>query len=543
MHANKIAAGLLVVFFILTIAAASQKSGTVDELIFAAAGYSYVKMLDFRLSRELPPLMKLLPGIFMLPFNPELPGDESFWQQRKHIEYGLSFWFKENVGRHDFLLFVARLPSALAGVLLGWIIYLWASSLYGKSAGLFSLALYVFEPNVLAHAGLATTDVGAAAFITLSLYLFWQWKNILIIGIAVGLAIGAKTTGLYLIPILAFLLLIRLRTTPSPKPPAPNYFTGMMLIFLTAAFIVASLYAFHDVDKYIDGVKLMLDQSRQGRPSFLFGQYGQGWWYYFPVAFAIKMPIPTIIVFALAILLFLRKCRNEELYLVLPAALLFTAFMLNKINIGFRHVLPVLPFLYILSGRLWQQKIILQKKNIMPAVCCLLVAWLVVETALIYPHFLAYFNEFVGPRNGYKYLSDSNIDWGQDLKGLKKWMDTNNVKEVTLGYWGYDSTGLRNISVSRSLECYETPGIIAISVNKLNGFDPGDYSCTEWLRKYEPIDSVGYSILIYNITGSATKEQGLLDYCLRGCKKRCEAQQKKFNDGRLIEGKCVCGCG
>ena len=552
MHENKIAAALLVLFFILTVAAASTKSGTVDELIFSAAGYSYVKTLDFRLSRELPPLMKTLSGLFMLPFNPKLPEDGSSWQQRKHIEYGLSFWFKENIGRHDFLLFFARLPSALAGVLLGWVIYMWASALYDKRAGLFSLAMYSLEPNFLAHAGFATTDVGASAFITLSLYLCWrwhkqnlfnsEWKNVLAIGVAIGLANGAKTTGLYLFPIFGLLFSLQLFSNSKLKTPNKLFALGVMIV--VAAVVVASLYAFQDFDKYIDGVKLMIDQSKLGRPSFLFEEYGMGWWYYFPVAFAIKMPIPTLIIFALTLTLLIKNRKHDEFYLIIPAAVLFAGFMLNKINIGFRHVLPVLPFLFILSGKVADFKITVCKRNISRMLCVALVVWLAVETLFIYPHFLAYFNEFVGgPKNGYNYLSDSNIDWGQDLKGLTKWMAAHDVENLTLGYWGYDSTALRNISVSRSLECFETSGLLAVSVNKLNGFDQGDYLCTEWLRKYKPIDSIGYSILIYNITSTATKEQGMLDYCVRGCKKRCEAQQKKFNDGRLIEGKCVCGCG
>jgi len=145
----------------------------------------------------------------------------------------------------------------------------------------------------------------------------------------------------------------------------------------------------------------------------------------------------------------------------------------------------------------------------------LLIIWYVLSSILIFPYYLTYFNEFIGgPNNGYKYMVDSNLDWGQDLKGLKVYMTKNNIENIKLSYFGAGSVEYYNISYTYLLShsdflkppkgyietCGYTEGLLAVSATNLQGLYLENRSCYDWLKEYEPIDKIGYSIFIYNIS-------------------------------------------
>ena len=157
---------------------------------------------------------------------------------------------------------------------------------------------------------------------------------------------------------------------------------------------------------------------------------------YFITGFLIKTPIPTIILLAASIHLWKdRAGRSGALYLIVPAVLIFTAMSLQKVNIGLRHVLPAYPFIFVLIGYAPSIKTLSARAARYVFYAC--IAWYVYANAGIFPHYLAYFNEFTGgPANGYKYLVDSNLDWGQDLKGLKRYMDEKKIDRINLAYFG-----------------------------------------------------------------------------------------------------------
>src|SRR5262249_4468416 len=152
-----------------------------------------------------------------------------------------------------------------------------------------------------------------------------------------------------------------------------------------------------------------------------------GFWLYFPVAFLVKTPIPTLILLiaTFALWIFRRRKRLNETFLLVPVVVYFCLAVWAGINIGLRHLLPIYPFIFVLLGstvaELWNRKNRLARSGLL-----LLSAWYLWSAISIYPNYLAYFNEFAGgPDNGHKILLDSNLDWGQDLKGLKRWMDQN----------------------------------------------------------------------------------------------------------------------
>ncbi len=173
--------------------------------------------------------------------------------------------------------------------------------------------------------------------------------------------------------------------------------------------------------------------------------------------------------------------------------------MANKISIGIRYILPLYPFLIVYASKLLS----LKKGRILNALIILLCIWYLVGTASICPHYLAYFNELVGgPDNGYKYLADSNLDWGQDLKGLKGYTVERKIKGIKLSYFGtaepdYYSLDYRPVSESEAHKC--SPGIYVVSVNNLLNIFSRDKDRFSWLKKYKPKDKIGYSIFVYEI--------------------------------------------
>ena len=180
----------------------------------------------------------------------------------------------------------------------------------------------------------------------------------------------------------------------------------------------------------------------------------------------------------------------------------------SNLNIGVRHLLPVFPFTFILVGG-FVSKIPFTKS--FKIVFFSLLAFQVFSVLSVYPHFLAYFNETVGAKNGHKYVVDSNLDWGQDLKRLKKWIDKNEIDFIYIDYFGGGNLDyyLGEGKYSRwkkedSRNDLPEKSYLAVSVNQLQGgrgvpvkgFSQ-DTNYYMWLNEYEPVEKIGYSIFIY----------------------------------------------
>jgi hypothetical protein len=257
-------------------------------------------------------------------------------------------------------------------------------------------------------------------------------------------------------------------------------------------------------------------KSFASRPSFLLGARSDtGWWYYFPVAIALKAPLPLLVlIVAAAVLAFVRPGPSRAQWFVwLPPAIFLALTMTQNINIGHRHVLGLYPFLFVAASR------------------CAALAWAargrwarsargaVVALALLYagsvlrvhPDYLAYFNEAAGgPSQGWRWLVDSNLDWGQDLPGLKRYMDANAIPRVTLCYFGTADPAYYGIAADR-LPSYQPPppstlvhsvrpgDVVAISATHLQGLylEPEMEPLLALLRARRPVATIGHSIFVY----------------------------------------------
>ena len=201
----------------------------------------------------------------------------------------------------------------------------------------------------------------------------------------------------------------------------------------------------------------------------------------------------------------------DRCFLLLPPVVFLLVSMTSRINIGYRHILPMLPFLLVFGSQVaaWEVKQAWRKWTF----AALLLAWYVGGTLRVAPHYLAYFNELVGgPRQGYHYLVDSNLDWGQDLLGLADHVREQGIEEVKLAYFGLvtpeviRSLGISHQPVKRGEERRPTPGVYAISATRLQGTyrmgllgKPGEKPF-HWLRKLEPETVIGYTIFVYRVT-------------------------------------------
>jgi len=258
--------------------------------------------------------------------------------------------------------------------------------------------------------------------------------------------------------------------------------------------------------------------QRLSRTSYLFGAISdQGFWSYFPIAFAIKTPLPTLLLSLAAIgqLFFRRQNNSSRWFVLVPAGLYFVLAVASGLNIGLRHILPIYPFLFVLIGEaaasLWTTANPLKKGSLL-----LLTACYVFSSLAIYPHYLAFFNELAGgAKNGHRILLDSNLDWGQDLNGLKRWMTDNRVKKIFLlyfgkadpMYYGIDAFYLPGSWVMRDSSTGEVPSYLAVSANFIYGrtlfLTERQWAFLKSFQLGEPVATIGYSILVYKLNADA----------------------------------------
>ncbi len=266
---------------------------------------------------------------------------------------------------------------------------------------------------------------------------------------------------------------------------------------------------------YVKGVQAVRGLAGGGRPAYLLGQISTtGWWTYFPVAFAVKTPLATLFGLTAATWLLTRRPTWDDLFILLPPLLFFLIATTVRLNLGYRHLLPMLPFLALHIGRLVHLPSY-RGINLSIYLSVAVALWLAISTLSIYPHFLAAFNPIGGgPSNGWRVLVDSNIDWGQDLKGLASWMERENVERVKLSWFGSARPEAYGIAhdllpgVPYGFVDWQDPpfdpqqpepGVYAISVSNLVGVALPDHDLYAWFSEREPSTKIGYSVFIYRV--------------------------------------------
>jgi len=281
---------------------------------------------------------------------------------------------------------------------------------------------------------------------------------------------------------------------------------------------------------HIDIYRSLQEHYHLGHPAFLLGQNSErGWWFYFPLVFVLKTPLPTLLLLAAAAVVGLRQPtsraagRRVALWRWGPLALFPSLYVLtslfSSVNIGYRHLLPVLPFLFIFVAQLAKARPPHVARGTQyvshifgPALRVTLHAlllWLTIATLLISPHYLAFFNELAGgPDGGYRYLVDSNLDWGQNLWQLRDWMRENGVERVYYAHFSPARPQVYDVAVDflpphpraegfTPLE--PAPGVYAIGATVLQGVYTADVNTYAWFRSREPTARLGHALFIYRV--------------------------------------------
>ena len=419
------------------------------------------------------------------------------------------------MANHPDLLFQARLAIVVVGLLLGLGIFAWSKQLHGWTGGLFSLAIFSLSPNLIAHARLVTADLCLAAFGFIAVYFHRKGvtgssrkRDIVLSGVFLGLALLSKYSGLLWLPALAI-------AAASARRSVRFTASGLVATFGVAFSIVLLGYGFA-LDEFLRGLYLQSSLVGTGsEPSFLMGKISyQGWWHYYLVGLLIKLPIPMLVfVLARSVLAGVRRDVRlvDAAFLMVPVVVFLGTFStFATVNSGIRYVLPILPFLMVWIGGL--PAALPDRpapRRIGTSVMALLLAWYAYGGLSIHPHHLAYFNELIGgPEQGHRYLLDSNLDWGQDLPGLKTYMDTNGIDEIKLSYFGTADPALYGIEYralssnapldpARAFRRIEPGDVLAISATNLHPVfvDLGELG--RRLRGRTPLATVGHSIFIY----------------------------------------------
>ncbi|HFE66803.1 MAG TPA: phospholipid carrier-dependent glycosyltransferase, partial [Chloroflexi bacterium] len=425
------------------------------------------------------------------------------------------------------MIFAGRVVSMCLGLLLAALLYRWSRQLFtSRAAALLTLLLFTFSPNVLAHSGLATTDLGFSFFLALAAFCIWQfWRRplfhagwYLAAGVGIGLAFAAKFSGIVLIPAVLLMALYRLLVLRRGKREWGITAVQIAGWFLIAAFIFLALYRFNFDSLWLD-FSWQQKHQLKGHQSYFLGQLTYaGSLLYFPVLFAAKTPAPLLFLIGLGLIIFAGQRRYdwERLWPLLLAGGVAGAGMVSKVNIGYRYLLPALPFLYLFLGQLALPSFLSRKVWRYAAGGALAVFLLVSLRA--HPHYLAYFNTLAGgPDNGWRIAVDSNIDWGQDLSALKLYMAEHGIDFIHANWLGSTPLAIYDISGGELLGWplpkdkgdqlfYDwfyppdpQPGAYAISVTQLVGVYLEHPDRFAWFREREPAAKAGYSIFIYDV--------------------------------------------
>ena len=547
-----VAACLLAYLFIVSILEMRIQSVSSDEVVHLPAGITYLRTGDFRLNPQHPPLVKILSAIPVLFLNPKMDLNDPAWQKESLNQwvFGANLLFANDAER---LLFWGRMPILLLSLALGLFIFIWAKELYGNMASLLALFLYALSPDVIAHSHFITMDVPLSAFILLTLYFLWKWTkagkllDFIMTGLFLGCALATKFSAIVLLmalPVIFLILAVKGKSDNGKKIPERRMrdvhlflqplgfetrkrrlFASAIscLVLIVIAFIVVQGFYFYssDITIYFKGMKQVNIDHNPDFQYYLLGDFKKGgWWYYFPLAFLMKTPIPALLflfVSLFSLVSFRSRFLANEMFLLLPSLGLLIMTMAYADNVGVRYLLPVMPLLFIFSSRVVHFMV---QERIKFGMIAAAAAWYLASSVAIYPEHLCYFNEFIGgPANGYKYLDDSNLEWGQDFKRMADYIKKKGVKDSYFlawlggeaGYYGLDARNIDDIGVDALMGKPPEPGTYFMSIHlllrlRLYAKQTGN-SYFDWLHLYDPVDRIGHSTLIYRFTSSVPRSR------------------------------------
>ncbi|NLE44478.1 MAG: hypothetical protein GX620_07130 [Chloroflexi bacterium] len=534
---------LLLAFFAQLTCGARSLSLTVDEPYHIVRGYVYLTSGDFWMIPLLghPPFVEGWAALPLLvqPDRPD-PVSAPHWHDNSvlYVQDLLP-----RLGSIEQVEVLTRVPIMLLATVLLAAVWRWGAQLGGWWAALWAAVLMVWDPTMIAHSQLDTTDLGVTALVFGFVVLFWNtvarpsWWRLAVTGVVGGLAMGAKHSGIVIVPLAgAFSIWAwscpRQMKRDNAQPsgwivPSFERLIGSLWVSVTiVAIAVGTLWAIYGFEigrqsgfpwvipfpSHISSLSALF--SDRARTSFLRGHLREGgWWWYYPYVFAIKTPLPFLAAMGFCLFHWMRRgwraWLNDLPVWLFPVILWFVA-MRSEMHIGYRHLLPTLPFLYVWVGKTLACAAPLRLRLSRWGLA-LGVFWYALGAWQAYPYTLAYFNELIGgPAEGYRHVADSNLDWGQSFKALAEAMRREGISRVNLSYWTRVDPALYDVSYTplppvpgtedADFPSYAPPaGIYAISVTALQGIVVADPELYDWFRHMTPMAQPGYGINIYRV--------------------------------------------
>ena len=430
-------------------------SHTADEPAHIACGVEWLDRGTYGMEAQHPPLARVFAaaGPYLLGRRLHGPAADPSVPTGTEEDFGARFRLMALAGM-DLLYqnqaYDATLAAARAGILpFFWlacaVVYLWAKRDFGSPVALIALLLFSTLPPVLAHAGLATTDMALTATLGAAFLAGRIWlerpnpRTAAIFGLCGALAVASKFSSLVFFPAATVVALLwylanthlpASRVGPAVRRRLPSL--GIAVVVLAAVVWAVYRFSFGKVffgnfrlpaPEFYLGLLEVTQHNARGHLTYLLGQLSaDGFWYYYPVVLLVKTPLGLLVLMgaggALAILR-RRQSFAAGLPLAFTAGILLAA-SLGRINIGIRHILPVYLGLSILAAQAlwWALDDSSGRKWLAPAAGAL-AAWAILASGASHPDYLPYFNELAAshPEN---VLVDSDLDWGQDVKRLKK---------------------------------------------------------------------------------------------------------------------------
>jgi hypothetical protein len=485
-------AALLSIYAVEVTLSSRALSATWNEPYHLLAGYTYWQRADYGVNPEHPPLAKLVGAIPLLFMHLNVSGPSRDVSKPVANRMGVNFVYKNGA---DSMLLRARLAEALMGLTLMVLLFEAGNRIFSAGVAWISVVLGVFEPNLLAHSALVTTDVGFTFFYLAAVYAFWRVAEeptplrLAGCGVMSGLALASKHSALILIPTLAVLAAVEIASRlkkvagagAAPRPALAReirHWTGrLIVIYALAVLVLWGFYGFR-FQARPDGLPLWsgfpayaaLLKGHVARwtlttaarfkllpQSYLFGLidvmivtagprisflrehlYPHALWYYFPVVFVIKSTIGFLGILIVGLAAFrgwAGESYRKAAYILIPPTLLMGAALTAGTNLGVRHILPIYPFLILAAAAgAWE---LFRRGKAWAVIVAVLVLFHIASSLHTLPNYLAYSNElFGGTANTYRNLSDSNADWGQGLLEARQYLERRNIKDCWFAYIG-----------------------------------------------------------------------------------------------------------
>ncbi len=550
-------AALLAAMALLLRAPIQEESATMDEPLFLGSGYAYWLTDAHWFNPEQPALSQKLFALPLLLQNVVVSPDAQALLERRLLFknartwrgqavptsevftpavpawYFWPYWEGDVLGQlllyggdndAERLLGAARGGQAVLTILTGLVIFLWLRRLANPQTALLGVAAWTFNPLALGYGHLVITDVGAALMVPLAVWAGVEFlekptgRRAALWGLAVGAAVSMKFTALLLAPMMVVLAAVRWATCRREERHIGAFFRWLPVAAAASWVVLLAVYApawapapplpkeaaetlgvpgwFQALRpvlipaEFFKGIALQAAHAASGHRGFLFGEWRQhGWWYYFPVAIVLKTPLPLLLFGLVAVIGLRWRWRFAVAAPWLAAVTYLAVTMTGGINIGIRYLLPAVPLVTVGACAVvgtgpWRWRL----------AGWMLCAWLVVTTWQARPHYLEYFNEFAGgTANGWRYLADSNYDWGQDLKRLQRFVHEHKIEHFQLAYFGQpQGVQYYQLPVTKvTAETAQQTGWLVVSATHL--VKPQ----WSWLRDRPPTARIGYTLFAY----------------------------------------------